>query len=222
MTKAIVSQIDLGFAKFEGLMLPDGSYAIGVSQIAELMQSAKDHSSRDIKALLGKGFQFAKIASELNPKAVNIVDLITFRKIIRALDKQGNPVASALVDAFIEESIDRRYDTAFGKKVTESERNQILAQRMKRLIARRGWTDILQERHIECYGSKPTPKQFRDWTVRVNQALFTKTHFKCDRDNMQAEEQSIIETFEKMAVRRAGQNPKEEPTILLELALDTF
>jgi len=222
MTKAIVSQIDLGFAKFEGLMLPDGSYAIAVPQIADLIGLDRNQASRGIKRLLDNEFNPTKSTTEYTKAAVNIVDLITFRKIIRALDRQGNPIATALVDAFFEESVERRYDTAFGKKVTESERNQILAQRMKRLIARRGWTDILQERHIECYGTKPTPKQFRDWTVRVNQVLFSKTHFKCDRDNMQAEEQSIIETFEKMAVRRAGQNPKEEPTILLELALDTF
>ena len=222
MTKAIVAKIDLGFVKFDGLMLPDGSYAIAVPQIADLIGLSKQYASRDIKRLLGKDSNLPKTTTEYAKAAVNIVDLATFRKIIRELDRQGNPIASALIDVFIQESIDRRYDTAFGKKVSESERNQILAQRMKRLLARRAWTDVLQDRHIQCYGTKPTPKQFKDWTVRVNQVLFSRKHFNCDRDNMQGEEQRTIEMFENMAIRRAGQNPQENPAALLELALDTF
>jgi len=222
MTKAIVAKIDLGFVKFDGLMLPDGSYAIAVPQIADLVGLDKNQASRDIKRMVGKDFNPSKSTTEYTKAAVNIIDLATFRKIIRELDRQGNPIASALVDVFIQESIDRRYDTAFGKKVSESERNQILAQRMKRLLARRAWTDVLQDRHVQCYGTKPTPRQFKDWTVRVNQVLFSKKHFNCDRDNMQSDEQRIIEMFENMATRRAGQNPQANPAALLELALDTF
>jgi len=222
MTKAIVAKIDLGFAQFEGLMLPDGSYAIAVPQIAQLIGFDKGQASRDVKALLGKDFRFDKVSSELNSKAVNTLTIKEFSLLLIELTAAGYPVARALASAFAEEAIDRRYDTAFGKKVSESERNQILAQRMKRLLARRGWTDVLQDRHVQCYGAKPTPKQFKDWTVRVNQVLFSRKHFNCDRDNMQAEEQRTIEMFENMAIRRAGQNPKATPTILLELALDTF
>jgi len=222
MTKAIVAKIDLGFVKFDGLMLPDGSYAIAVPQIAELIGFSNDHSSRDIKALLGKDFQFAKVVSELHPKAVNTLTIKEFSLLLIELTAAGYPVARALASVFAEEAIDRRYDTAFGKKVSESERNQILAQRMKRLLARRAWTDVLQDRHIQCYGTKPTAKQFKDWTVRVNEVLFSRKHFNCDRDNMQGEEQRTIEMFENMAIRRAGQNPQANPAALLELALDTF
>ena len=35
-TKAVIATIDLGFTKIDGLMLPDGSYAIAVPQLAEL------------------------------------------------------------------------------------------------------------------------------------------------------------------------------------------
>ena len=222
LMKAQVATIDLGFAKFDGLMLPDGSYAIAVPQIAELIQFDKNQASRDFKALLGNGFQFAKASTELNPKAVNIVDVTTFRLILRKLDKQGNAIATALIDAFIEESVDRRLDTAFGKKVSEVERNEILALRMKRLLARHAWTDVLRDRHIQCFGTKPTPSQYKAWTVQANKVLFNKAHFNCDRDTMQTEEQRIIEMFENMAIRRADQNPSVDPSRLLELALDTF
>jgi len=220
--KAQVTKIDLGSIQFDGLMLPDGTYAIAVPQIAELVGLSKQYASRDLKRMMGKDFSPSKSTTEYTKAAVNIVDLATFRKVIRELDKQSNPIASALIDAFIEESIERRFDTAFGKKVSEVERNEVLAQRMQRLLARRAWTDVLQERHIKCFGSKPVPRQFKEWTVVVNQALFNRKHFNCNRDNMEMEEQRIIEMFESMAIRRASQNPEVSPDRLLELALDTF
>jgi len=222
MTKAIVAKIDLGFVKFDGLMLPDGSYAIAVPQIADLIGLDKSQASRNIKRLLGKDFRLSKITTEYTNAAVNTLTIKEFSLLLVELTAAKHPVARALASVFAEEAIDRRYDTAFGKKVSESERNQILAQRMKRLLARRAWTDVLQDRHIQCYGTKPTPRQFKDWTVRVNEVLFSRKHFNCDRDNMQSEEQRTIEMFENMAIRRAGQNPQASPAMLLELALDTF
>jgi hypothetical protein len=61
-------------------MLPDGTYAIGVSQLAEIFQFPKKNANRDIKALLGKAllgedFQFLKVYSELSPKPVNALSV---------------------------------------------------------------------------------------------------------------------------------------------------
>jgi hypothetical protein len=46
-----------------------------VPQLSEIFQFAKDHASRDLKAILGEGFQFAKMKTKLNPKAVNAIRL---------------------------------------------------------------------------------------------------------------------------------------------------
>lgn len=220
--KAQIATIDLGFTKFDGLMMPDGSYGIAVPQVADLFQFDKNQASRDFKALLGSGFQFAKASTELNPKAVNTLNIKDFALLVVELSAKGHLLAKALNKAFVEEAIERRYDTAFGKKVEEAEYNARLALRMKRLLARHAWTDVLQERHIQCFGTKPTPNQFRDWTVKVNEALFNKKHFNCNRDNMDQEEQRMIESFEYMAVRRAKQHPNATPNELLSLALDTY
>jgi hypothetical protein len=80
----------------------------------------------------------------------------------------------------------------------------------------------LQERHIQCFGEKPKPNQFRDWTVKANEVLFNRKHFNCDRDNMEEEQQKTIKSFEEMAARRAKQYPNATPDELLDLALDTF
>jgi len=52
--KAILAQIDLGFAIVEGLMLPDGTYAVSVPQIAKLFSLESSHAARDIKTLVKK------------------------------------------------------------------------------------------------------------------------------------------------------------------------
>jgi len=221
--KPQIATIDLGFAKFDGLMLQDGSYAIAVPQVADLFQTSRSVASRNFKRLLGERFETSKASTEFNQAPVNIISISVFCILVRELDKQGStPVASALVDAFFEESIDRRFDTAFNKVVSEAEYNERLAVRMKRLLARRMWTDVLKERHLQCFGFAPEPSQYRDWTVKANETLFGRKHFNCNRDNMELEEQRLIESFEYMAVRRAKQYPNALPDELLTLALDTF
>ena len=217
--KAQVAIIDLGFTQFEGLMLPNGDYAIGVPQIASLIQTTQNTASRDFNRLLGDGFSPSKQSIEGTKALVNVVDLPAFTKILYAMAKRDNAIADALIQSLLEEGFERRFDIAFGKKVDEAEYNQRLALRMKRLVARRKWTDVLQERHVEFYGCKPTPKQFKDWTVLANEVLFSKKHFNCDRDNMQAEEQELIEHFEYGAVRLARLNPDLDPDQILGQAL---
>ena len=87
--KAQIATIDLGFTKFDGLMMPDGEYAIAVPQVAELFQFPIKHTSRDFKALLGDGFQFTKASTELNPKAVNTLSVKDFALLVVELSAKG-------------------------------------------------------------------------------------------------------------------------------------
>lgn len=220
--KAVVAKVDLGFTVIDGLMLPDGSYAMGASQIAEIFQFDKNQSSRAIKSILGNDFQFDTTKSELNPKAVNILRLDQAITVIRHLDKKGNVIASAFADAILQEGLERRFDVAFNIKVSEDERNKRLTLRMSRLMARRLWTDTLMERYIKLHGAKPTRDQYKYWTVVVNQQLFNKPHFNCNRDIMNDEEQKTIELFERMAVRMANKYPAIDCDGLLDKALAMF
>lgn len=220
--KAQVAVIDLGFTQFEGLMLPNGDYAVAIPQIATLIQSNPNTASRDFDRLLGEGFSPSKQSIEGTKALVNVVDLPVFTKILYAMAKRGNAISDALIQALLDEGFERRFDTAFGKKVDEAEYNERLALRFRRLLARRQWTDVLQERHIAFYGEKPTPKQFKDWTVLANEVLFNRKHFKCDRDNMEFEEQRLIENFEYTAARQAKLNPDLDPDQILGLSLSMF
>ena len=85
-TKAVVTSVKIGHIQIEGLMLPDGTFAIAVPQVARLFSINQSHASRDLKALLGTGITFAKVQSELHSKAVNILDLTEFELLIAKLD----------------------------------------------------------------------------------------------------------------------------------------
>jgi hypothetical protein len=222
ITKAVVATVDLGFEKIEGLMLPNGEYGVAIPQIAKSFRINQNTASRDLKRLLGDDFRPSKTKTELGNQSINVVTLEGFAKIIRALDRKGNTVANAFIDAIIQEGLERRFDRAFGKKVDEDERNQLIALRMKRIMARRLWTDTLRDRSLKLYNEKPTPEDYRLWTVLVNERLFNKRHFRCDRDNMEQWEQETIELFERMAERKAKLHPQSTPDDLVEMALSSF
>lgn len=221
-TKAVAAPIDLGFTQIQGLMLPDGSYCVAVPQLAEAFQSNPNTFSRDLKRLMGSSFSPSKIKTELGKQLINVVSVSDASKIAYALAKKENPIADAFVQAILEEGLERRFDTAFGKKVTEAEYSALIALRMKRILARRIWTDTLRDRSLQLYGIKPDSDRYKRWTVKVNQRLFSKRHFFCNRDNMNQLEQELIELFERMAERKAKLNPKATPDEVIELALLAF
>lgn len=125
-------------------MLPNGSYAIGVPQIATLIGTSKNTASRDFKRLLGKGFRPSKVSTELGNQKINVVPLESFTAILYAAAKNGNKQADALMQALLSESIDRRFDRAFGQRVSEDERNRRLYERITSRRDFRPLTDQLK------------------------------------------------------------------------------
>lgn len=59
---------------------------------------------------------------------------------------RGNKKALALVDALLEESLERRFDLAFGVERSEAERNTLLAQRLQQTEAQ---LEVLGEAYAE-------------------------------------------------------------------------
>ena len=221
-SKAVVATVDLGFTKIEGLMLPNGGYAVAVPQLADVFQLDKNQASRSMKALMGKGFRFDTAKSELHPKSVNILSVSQASKLVYLLAVKGNDIANEFMLALVEEGLDRRFSKAFNQRVTEEEYQERIALRMKRLQARKLWTDILRDRSTALFGVTPTPNNYRDWTVKVNERLFNKRHFQCNRDNMNQLEQESIELFERMAERKAKLHAQATPDQLVEMALASF
>ena len=142
--KATVTQVQIGPSALQGLMTEDGVFGVAVPQISEHFQFPNKHASRNIKALLGKGFQFAKWKTELNPKAVNVILLADLELMIFELAMQGNPTAIALSRALIGLSLHQLFCDAFGQKFEAEERQWWLNTRLATKIDFRLLTDQLQ------------------------------------------------------------------------------
>lgn len=174
--KAMVAQVNFGFTQIEGLMLPNGGYAISATQVAEKFQFDQNQASRSIKRILGNDFQFDQTTSELNPKKVNVLSIEQFSKLVVELNGRGDKAAKAFIEAALFESIERRFDAAFGVVVSERERNDLLKARFEGVMTRRTLTDAIKDYGIRNDKSEGYKKfVYPNVTECLNKALFGKS-----------------------------------------------
>lgn len=92
--RAVVAIVPI--LEIEGLMMPNGDFAIGVSQIAGLNLVPPNRSLKQLEALSGMDFPFAKWKTELNSKPVNVIALEDFDKLLVNLVAKGHVPAIEL------------------------------------------------------------------------------------------------------------------------------
>jgi hypothetical protein len=131
MAKAIVSKVLIGRIEIDGLMLPDGSFEIGVPQVTTLFRFDTNQASRALKPLLGEGFRFDKASSELNSKAVNILSLPQFELVLTKLAFSGNQSAQELMLSLVGLSIHQLFCDAFEIKFNQEDRQEWLRVRQE-------------------------------------------------------------------------------------------
>ena len=212
--KAIVATIYIGNKEVEVLQLPDGSFAIAIAQIWRLFEFSVQptDASRTIKRLLGKGFQYSRVYSELNPKKVNTVDLKTFELIIALLDRKGNKKAQDFRDDLVGLSLYQLSCDAFNIKFEKEERQNWLKSRQQGKLTRRTLTDAIQD-YINANADQLSDKYerfvYNNCSNAVNKIVFGRNakklreSWKCTelRDAMTFEELSHIDSVERLAVR---------------------
>lgn len=144
--KATVAQIPFGQnLTIEGLLLDDGSFAVAVPQVCSIFQFPIKHASRDIKGILGAGFQFPKVRTTLHPKAVNCITLVEFERLIVELSAKGNLTALELNRALIGLSLTQVFSDAFGIKFEKEDRQAYLKTRLASKVTRRTLTDSISD-----------------------------------------------------------------------------
>ena len=141
---ASVTQVNIGPIAIEGLMSENGDFAIAVPQMVALDLVPPNRSAKQLESALGVPFQSHKLKTEINPKAINAITLDTFQSVIRALDKKGNPAASAFVDAMFGLSLHQVFADAFGIKFEAEERQRWLTERLEARHNFRPLTDQLK------------------------------------------------------------------------------
>jgi hypothetical protein len=143
-TKATRATVTIGNLAIEGFMLPDGGYRMSQTQAAESVglteRNAREFlQSKALKSLMGEGYtpQISEIepdesqgrgGSRINAVPIEVVSKYWLWQVLR-----GNKKALALVDALTTETIERRFDAAFGVSRTEQERNDRLTARVQQL-----------------------------------------------------------------------------------------
>lgn len=145
-TKATRADIQIGSLKADGFMLPDGSYRMSQAQAAEAIEEAPVYAlrflqSKDSKALLGGVYtDYTPESVEVEPEPgkrgqtrINALplEIVTAYWLTRAY--KGNKKAFILSWALLTESLERRFDDAFGVVRSEQERNERLSQQIQTL-----------------------------------------------------------------------------------------
>ena len=143
--RAEIATVNIGCIEFEGLMLDDGTFGIAVPQVCSVFQTDKNQASRTIKSILGNNFQFDKWRSILHPKAVNVLSLVDFEKLLRKLDRSGNLIAQELVDSLVGLSLQQLFSDAFCVKFEKEERQKWLEDRGNGKVYRRTLTDSIRD-----------------------------------------------------------------------------
>ncbi|NEO54484.1 MAG: hypothetical protein F6K54_16190 [Okeania sp. SIO3B5] len=143
--KALVAIVVSGYIEFEGLMLPNGDYAIAISQVAALDLIPPNRSLKQLKSLTGMAFQsHRKVLSELHPKGVNVISLPDFERLIFELALKGNAAAQEFCRQLIGLSLVQLFSYAFGKKLEKDEIQQFLKERQEGKFIRRTLTDVVK------------------------------------------------------------------------------
>lgn len=142
--KASVANVQIGTFSIEGLMDENGDFAVAVPQIADHFQFDKGQASRKLKALMRKGFQFDKLQTEINPKAVNVMRLQDFSAAIFELHERGNKLATHVVKSLWGMSLHQLFCDAFEIKFESEDRQRWLVERMTSRVDFRPLTDQLK------------------------------------------------------------------------------
>ena len=133
--KARVATVQLGNLETEGLMFPDGSFGIAVSQISRLMPNliTPNNATRTVKSLLGKTSSLLKTKSDLAKREVNYISLKELEEVIVEGSIQGNPEAQVLNKQLVGLSLTQLWSDAFEVKFEQEQRVQYLKNRQEHM-----------------------------------------------------------------------------------------
>jgi hypothetical protein len=139
--KAQRATVQIGPLSVDGFQMPDGSYRMSQTQAAESVGKSQRNAgrfleSKGIKALRGEGYTPDTIEVDSSNQArgqarFNALPLDVVSAYWLWEASKGNQQAIALCYALMAETLERRFDAAFGIERSESERSALLAQRLQ-------------------------------------------------------------------------------------------
>ncbi len=168
--------------------------------------------------MLGKGFQFVRSASELNPKKVNILLLEDFGKLVNAIarsqDKayeKAREIAFAIQDASVTTTLEMAYDISFQNKQKLEDYQAKHEARVQGKVTRRTLTNAIRD-YINANADDLSPNYpkfvYTNCSDCVNKLIFGRSAKKlreqwdCTdlRQAMTIEELMIVDGVERLAI----------------------
>lgn len=172
--KAKRATVAIGSSEVDAFQMPDGSYCMSQAQVAECIGTTPQNASnflrsKAFKALRGgesTDHSFETIEVESSQQAtggtrINAVPLDVVWAFWLYQCSRGNKQAYNLLAALGLESLERRFDAAFGVERSESDREALLAQRLQQTEAD---LSALGEAYAE-------PDELREQVARLEQQL---------------------------------------------------
>lgn len=218
----------IGSIEIEGLMLEDGTFGIAVPQVCTLFQFDKNQGSRDIKSIMGSGFQFDKWRSKLNPKAVNVLLLKDFESVLFELALKQNQIAIEFSRTIMGLSLQQLFSDAFCVQFEKEERQQWLKDRQTGKIVRRTLTDAIRD-YLKAHNASANAFTFTypNVTNAINRAIFNRRSAKQlkedwgvenPRDHMNQNELLLMMEVEHLTMRLID-NDQLEPHVAVKRAI---
>jgi hypothetical protein len=211
--KAEIAIVQIGYIEIEGLYAEKiDQFGVGIVQVCNLFSEPRKRSLKQLEALWGITFQnHQKWVTSLNPKAINVISLIDFEKVLRALDRKGNQKAQHISDELIGLSLHQLFSDAFNIYFDEEDRQQWLKARQEGKKVRRTLTDAIKDWLLGHPETSINEAKFMYATVTdtFNYGVFNrgakqlKIDWSCfnPRDEMTDQELQYIASLESLTMR---------------------
>jgi hypothetical protein len=174
--KAKRATVAIGSSQVDAFQMPDGSYRMSLNSASEAVGLLRRNAfeflrSKAAKRLLGESFtgSIFEVEVESAPDQVRgqtriqSIPLNIVSKYWLWQSSRGNKQAFALVDALLEETLERRFDAAFGVERSEGDRNALLTQRLQQTeAALSAAVDALAEPDLRTEREARLEQQLRD------------------------------------------------------------
>lgn len=170
--KAKRATVAIGSSEVDAFQMPDGSYCMSQAQVAECIGTTPQNASnflrsKAFKALWGgestdQSFETIEVESSQQATGgtrINAVPLDVVWAFWLYQCSRGNKQVYNLLAVLGLESLERRFDAAFGVERSESDRNALLTQRIQSDLTALG----------EVYAE---PDALREYLARLEQQLY--------------------------------------------------
>jgi hypothetical protein len=131
------AKINIGSIELDCYQSPSGSYyfSLGGMKTQLKVYSGDTTGKKHLQPLLDANPESFKKDTQIEGKrAANLVELPLFKQVVKIYAKLGNDKCWALLDALIDESLERRADFAFGIVKTEQDRNDWIVSQCTNIL----------------------------------------------------------------------------------------